>query len=105
MILKLNGNDVQVAHDGIEAIEKASVFKPSVILLDIGMPKMNGFDACRAIRNKPWGRDILIVAMTGWGQEEDRRKSTEAGFNDHLVKPVDFGTLMKLLLLPDSQSD
>ncbi len=99
MILKLSGND------GVEAIEKASVFKPGIILLDIGMPKMNGFDACRAIRDKPWGRDIIIIAMTGWAQEEDRRKSTEAGFDDHLVKPVDYATLMKLLTLPASRSD
>jgi CheY-like chemotaxis protein len=68
-----------------------------VILLDIGLPKMNGYEVCRAIREQAWGKDIVIVAVTGWGQEEDRVKSKEAGFNSHMVKPVDHAALMKLL--------
>jgi CheY-like chemotaxis protein len=68
-----------------------------VILLDIGMPKLNGFDACRKIRANPWAEKILIIATTGWGQDEDRRKSAEAGFDGHFVKPVDLTELMKLL--------
>lgn len=97
MLLQMTGNDVQTAHDGMEAVEKAESGKPDLILLDIGLPKLNGFDACRAIREKTWGRDIFIVALTGWGQEDDRRRSKEAGFNDHLVKPIDQSTLAKVL--------
>lgn len=97
MLLKIGGHDTQVAHDGVDAVAKAADFKPDMVLLDIGLPKMNGYDACRAIREQPWHKDIVIVALTGWGQEEDRRKSSEAGFNGHLVKPVDHAMLMKLL--------
>ena len=68
-----------------------------MILLDVGMPRMNGYDACRAIRQQPWGKSIAIIAMTGWGQDDDRRKSREAGFDHHLVKPVDIDDLLKLL--------
>ena len=87
----------QTAHDGVEAVETAAVFRPQVILLDIGLPKMNGYEVCRAIREQPWGKDIVMVAVTGWGQEEDRVKSKEAGFNGHMVKPVDHSALMELL--------
>jgi CheY-like chemotaxis protein/two-component sensor histidine kinase len=97
MLLKVTGNDTQTAHDGLEAIEHAEAYRPAVILLDIGLPKINGYDACRRIREQPWGKDVVIVALTGWGQEEDRRKSQEAGFNGHLVKPVDYAALTRLL--------
>jgi signal transduction histidine kinase/ActR/RegA family two-component response regulator len=97
MILSLVGHDTRTAQDGLEALELAEAFRPDVLLLDIGLPKLNGYDACRRIRAQPWGKDIFIVAVTGWGQEEDRRRSQEAGFNHHLVKPVDFGCLEKLL--------
>lgn len=97
MLLKLAGNDTRTAHDGQEAVEQAEAYKPSIILLDIGMPKMNGYEACRHIRAQPWGAGIHMVALTGWGQEEDRRKSQEAGFDGHLVKPVEYATLTKLL--------
>ena len=102
MLLKVTGNDTRTAHDGVEAIELAEAYRPAVILLDIGLPKMNGYDACRRIRAQPWGEDILMVALTGWGQEEDRRKSQEAGFNGHLVKPVEYAALARLL--SDGQS-
>jgi CheY-like chemotaxis protein len=75
----------------------AGRFRPDVILLDIGMPKLNGYDTCRAIRQQPWGGNTVIVAVTGWGQAEDRRKSQEAGFDYHLVKPVDPAAIEKLL--------
>jgi CheY-like chemotaxis protein len=91
------GHDTRTAHDGLEALELADAFRPEVILLDIGLPRLNGYDACRRIRNQPWGKDIFIVAVTGWGQEEDRRHSHEAGFDQHLVKPVDVAALEKLL--------
>jgi PAS domain S-box-containing protein len=97
MLLALGGHDARTAHDGIEALEFADAFRPHVILLDIGLPKLNGYDTCRRIREQPWGKDILIAAITGWGQEDDRLRSQEAGFNQHLVKPVDLTTLEKLL--------
>ncbi|MGH8652728.1 MAG: response regulator [Gammaproteobacteria bacterium] len=67
------------------------------MLLDIGLPKLNGFEAARKIREQPWGKGMVLVALTGWGQDEDRQKSKGAGFNDHLVKPVDHAALMELL--------
>lgn len=97
MLLGITGNETQVAHDGLAAIEVAESFRPEVILLDIGLPKLNGYEVCRAIRKEDWGAQIVIVALTGWGQDDDRRKSTEAGFNGHLVKPVEHDALVKLL--------
>ena len=97
MLLKISGNEVRIAHDGQEALGMAEEFHPEVILLDIGMPVLNGYGACRAIRELPWGKEVLIIALTGWGQDDDRKKSQEAGFDGHLVKPVDHGELMKLL--------
>jgi PAS domain S-box-containing protein len=97
MLLTVMGNDTRTAHDGLEGVELAEAFRPELIVLDIGLPKLNGFDACRRIREKAWATDTLIVAATGWGQEEDRRRSKEAGFDYHLVKPVD-ATELNLLL-------
>jgi PAS domain S-box-containing protein len=97
MLLRLSGNDTQMAGDGVEAVEKAGEFLPDVILLDIGLPRMNGYDTCRAIRQQPWGKDVIMVALTGWGQDEDRRKAKEAGFNGHMVKPVNHEDLMETL--------
>ena len=75
----------------------AATYRPDVILLDIGMPKLNGFEAARRVRQQPWGKGILLVALTGWGQDEVRRKTAEAGFDAHLVKPVTFAALAKVL--------
>jgi len=97
LMLEVIGNDVRVAHDGEEAIEMAARFRPDAILLDIGMPKMNGFDACRRIRETEAGRQAFIVALTGWSQEQDRKRSAAAGFDRHLVKPVEPATLEKLI--------
>jgi CheY-like chemotaxis protein/anti-sigma regulatory factor (Ser/Thr protein kinase) len=97
MLLKLSGNATLMAHDGIDALAKAGDFRPDIILLDIGLPKMNGYDTCRAIRQQAWGKEIVILALTGWGKDEDRRKSQEAGFTDHLVKPIDHAALTKFL--------
>jgi CheY-like chemotaxis protein len=97
MLLRIKGHEVQTAYDGEEAIIAAGKFKPEMVLLDIGMPKLNGYDACRRIRQQPWGQGIYLVALTGWGQVEDRRRTEEAGFNHHMVKPVDTGELMTLL--------
>ena len=71
--------------------------RPEILLFDIGLPKLNGYEACRRIREQPWGKDMVLIAVTGWGQDEDRRRSREAGFDDHLVKPVDPQALMTLL--------
>lgn len=97
MLLKLTGNEIRMAHDGQEALGIAEEFRPEVILLDIGMPVLNGYDTCRALRAKDWGKSVRIIALTGWGQDEDRRKTADAGFDGHLVKPVDHAELMRLL--------
>ena len=97
MLLKLAGHETRQAYDGVTAVEMAEQFNPELVLLDIGLPKLNGFDACRRIREQPWGKNMVLVALTGWGQEEDRKKSMDAGFNHHLVKPMDYPALMKLL--------
>ena len=106
-LLQLTGNETHTAYDGLEAVEAAATFRPDVILLDIGLPKLNGYEAARKIREQPWGKNIVMVALTGWGQDEDRQKSKEAGFNGHMVKPVELTALMKLLaeLQPTAGSD
>jgi len=97
MMLKMVGNDVRIAHDGQEGLSMADEFRPAVVLLDIGLPKMNGYEMARQIRQHDWGKNLVLIALTGWGQDEDRRQSTEAGFNHHLVKPVKLAPLLKLL--------
>jgi CheY-like chemotaxis protein len=99
-LLKIMGNDVRTAHDGQSGIDAALALQPDVILLDIGMPKLNGYDAARIIRAQPWGKSVTLVALTGWGQADDRRKSKQAGFDIHLVKPVEPEALEKLLAEP-----
>jgi PAS domain S-box-containing protein len=102
LLLQMTGNDTQTAYDGLGAVEQAEAYRPDVILLDIGLPEMNGYDACREIRRQPWGKEVVVIALTGWGQDEDRRKSKDAGFNAHLVKPVDYAALLKLLAWSES---
>ncbi len=97
LLLKMTGHETYTAYDGVEAVESAATFQPDVILLDIGLPKLNGLEVARKIRAAPWGKRMSLVALTGWGQAEDRRRSAEVGFNAHLVKPVDFSALTKLL--------
>jgi CheY-like chemotaxis protein/two-component sensor histidine kinase len=97
LMLRLKGNATQTAYDGLEAVEAAAAFRPDLVLLDIGMPKLNGYDAARRLRDQPWGRNIMLVALTGWGQEEDRRKSREAGFDLHMAKPIEAAALDELL--------
>jgi len=97
MLLEITGNQTYMAHDGEEALEAIEQHRPEVVLLDIGLPKLTGHEVCRWLRAKPWGQDIVVIALTGWGQEDDRRKSEEAGFNGHLVKPVDYDKLLELL--------
>ncbi len=99
MILRLTGHVVETAHDGLAALEAAETFRPQVVLLDIGMPKLNGYEVARRVRQEPWGKETKLIAMTGWGQDEDKRRALEAGFDHHLTKPVDSSALDKLLVL------
>ncbi|MFO0877464.1 MAG: PAS domain S-box protein [Gemmataceae bacterium] len=97
MMLRILGNETHTAYDGQEGVEKAERVRPHVILFDIGLPRLNGYEACRHIRRQVWGKSIVLLALTGWGQDEDRRRSQEAGFDHHLVKPVDPEMLLTLL--------
>jgi CheY-like chemotaxis protein len=97
MLLSHLGHEVVTAHDGLEAVSRAAEFQADVILLDIGMPRLNGYEAARRIRALSLAKRPLIVAVTGWGREDERRRSDEAGFDAHLVKPVDLTELMNLL--------
>jgi two-component system CheB/CheR fusion protein len=96
-LLQINGHETRLAHDGPDAVEQARRFHPDVVFLDIGMPMVDGHETARRIRQQPWGKDMVLVALTGWGQVEDRRRSKEAGFNHHLVKPADPAVVTKLL--------
>ena len=97
MLLRVEGNDIRTAYDGPEAMAVSEVFHPEVVLLDIGLPKLNGYDVARRMRQQPWSHSATLIALTGWGKDEDRRLSQEAGFNAHLVKPVDLAALEDLL--------
>jgi CheY-like chemotaxis protein len=97
LLLQAMGHDARTVHDGLEAVEAAAEFRPEVVLLDIGLPRLNGYEVARRIRAQPWSASMVLIAQTGWGQEEDQRRSKEAGFNFHLVKPVDPTDLEKLL--------
>jgi CheY-like chemotaxis protein/anti-sigma regulatory factor (Ser/Thr protein kinase) len=97
MMLTIMGHEVRAVHDGREAIEVAAASRPDVVILDIGMAKLNGYDTCRQIKAQPWAKKTVLIAVTGWGQEEDRRRSREAGFDYHLVKPVDPSMIATLL--------
>jgi CheY-like chemotaxis protein len=97
LLLEIAGHKAARAHDGPSALEAAEKERPEVILLDIGLPTLNGYEVCRRIRARPWGASVMLIALTGWGQEEDRRRSHEAGFDGHLVKPVEYAELMTLL--------
>jgi PAS domain S-box-containing protein len=103
-LLAAAGHEVEAVHDGFAALHRAAEFRPHVLVLDIGMPGLNGYDTCRRIRAEPWGRHSVIIAVTGWGTEEDRRRSREAGFDAHLVKPVDYSELQKHFALDNIPS-
>lgn len=96
-LLRMLGHEVHTAHDGLEAVQAAARVQPEVILLDLGLPKLNGYEAARRIRDQHKAGDLLLVAVTGWSQEEDRHRSRKAGFNAHLVKPLNLAALTKLL--------
>jgi signal transduction histidine kinase/ActR/RegA family two-component response regulator len=96
-ILQNLGHDTHTAYDGQTGLDRAVQVRPDVVLLDIGLPVLNGYEVCRRLREQPWSRPPIVIAVTGWGQDEDRRRSREAGFDRHLIKPVDVGALLKLL--------
>jgi len=97
MLLELAHCKVSVAFDGLRALEALETFKPEIALLDIGMPGMDGYELARRIRSTQRGRDVLLVALTGWGQADDKKRAAEAGFDEHLTKPVDPDMLGRML--------
>jgi CheY-like chemotaxis protein len=97
--LQLAGHDVRTAHDGIEALTVAKTFDPDIVLLDIGMPKMDGYEVARQLRLQPGSRRVTLIALTGWGQQQDRDRTADAGFDAHLVKPVAEAQLFRALTL------
>jgi CheY-like chemotaxis protein len=97
ILAQLSGYVTHIANDGLAAIEMAEIVRPEAIIMDLGMPKMSGYEAARWVRQQPWGREIVLIAVTGWGQDEDRRKAHEAGFDVHLTKPVDSTVLLNHL--------
>jgi DNA-binding response OmpR family regulator len=97
LLLQCSGHEVQVAHDGEQALLTAQSFLPELVFMDLGMPGLNGFEAARRVRREKWGQDVMLVALTGWGQEDDRRRSAEAGFDKHLVKPVEYEEVDRLI--------
>jgi CheY-like chemotaxis protein len=97
MLVQESGHDVRTAYDGSSVLEAALDYRPNVVLLDIGLPGLNGFEVAKRIRQQPALQNTVLVAMTGYGQDSDRKRSHEAGFDHHLVKPGDFGTVLQLL--------
>lgn len=95
--LGLEGHDVKMAHNGLEAVRAVQEFQADFAFLDLGMPEMDGLEAARQIRAQAGGREVILVALTGWGQEEDKRRTREAGFDHHFVKPADPAALVQLL--------
>jgi CheY-like chemotaxis protein len=89
MMLSIMGHETRTAHDGESAVATAESFLPEVVLLDIGLPKLNGYEVAQRIRENAWGRSMFLIAVTGWGQDEDRQRSSEVGLNVHMVKPVE----------------
>ena len=97
LMMRLMGNDIRTAYDAPEALRVAAEFSPTIALLDLGLPGMSGYSAAQAIRREPWGKDMILVAVTGWGQETDRARSRDAGFDHHLVKPVAPDDILEIL--------
>ena len=96
-LLEISGYEMHIAHDGEQALAVAESCRPDVVLLDIGMPKLNGYEVCRRFRELDWGRRMIVIALTGWGQDQDRQRTADAGFNHHLVKPADPAALLQML--------
>lgn len=99
MILEKSGHEVRTAYSGKEALDMAAEFTPNIMMLDIGMPDINGYDVAREIRACEWGKKVLLLAISGWSQEEDKRRAIEAGFDHHITKPFDLSVLDELKLI------
>jgi CheY-like chemotaxis protein len=97
MLLQLQGHDVAMAHGGIEAVDATASFRPDIVLLDLGLPGIDGYEVARQIRGTPLGKGALLVALTGWGRNEDRQRTASAGFDAHIVKPIDYEQLTQLI--------
>jgi CheY-like chemotaxis protein len=97
ILLRAYDHEVRTVHDGLQAIEVSERFQPDVILLDLGLPDLDGYDVCRRIRQRPRGRNMIIIALSGWGQQKDKDRSAASGFDLHLVKPVEAQTLIEML--------
>lgn len=97
MMLRILGHESHTGYDGQDAVEKAAALSPDAVLLDIGMPRLNGYEAAAQIRQQPGGEQMLLIAATGWGQDEDRERTSAAGFDAHLIKPINHEELNKLL--------
>ena len=96
-LLRVLGHEAHQANDGVEGLTAAAELHPDVVLLDIAMPKLNGYEVARRLRAEPWGRHMLLIAVTGWGQDSDKQRASEAGFDFHLTKPVDVAELTRVL--------
>lgn len=96
-LLEKDGNEVQIAEDGVAAVAAAAEFLPDIVLMDIAMPRLDGYQAAKRIRQQPWGKQMVLIALTGWGQQQDRRRTQEAGFDAHLTKPINYDTIMSVL--------
>ena len=97
LLLSMGGHETQVAHDGAAAMDAAAQFLPDVMLLDLGLPKIDGLEVCRRVRREPWGRTMAMVALTGFSQDRDRLEAESAGFDRHMVKPIDYDALVRTL--------
>jgi CheY-like chemotaxis protein len=97
MLIEELGHETRTARDGADALATSAAFHPDVAILDVGMPKLDGYEVGQRIRAEPWGNKVMLVALTGWGQPDDRRRSAEAGFDQHLVKPASIDAIERLL--------
>ena len=97
LLLEAMGHETAIAHLGTEAVEKAEVFEPDLVILDIGLPDLDGYEVCRWMRSRPWSARTVIAACTGWSQDADKLRSREAGFDRHVVKPADLSIIHDLL--------
>jgi CheY-like chemotaxis protein len=97
LVCQLYGAEAKVARDGLEALVVGAVFRPDVVLMDITMPKLNGYEAARRLRAEPWGQSVVLIALTGWGRKTDIEAATDAGFDGHLLKPVEADALLRLI--------
>lgn len=97
MLLSFSGHEVRIAHDGEQALDAMRDFRPDVAFLDISMPLLSGYEVAEMVRAELWGRDMKLVAVTGWGQPDDQKRARSAGFDQHLIKPIDPGDVERLL--------